>query len=158
LVDSGFSAKQLARAIVLSDEFRVAWDPDPVAAEHVIGYQKLRPQQLERMIAALTGFTWQDESDVAINGWRFGHVDYLDDDYLGSRVLAGGIDPWFVTEPTYTMNATASLVTRAVAHRAAAFVVEGDAAAPPAQRRLFTRAAVDDTDPEHVRAELAELH
>jgi len=158
LVDSGFSAKQLARAVVLSDEFRVAWDPDPVAAERVIGYQKLRPQQLARMIAALTGFTWEADTDATINGWPFGHVDYLDDDYLGYRVLAGGIDAWFVTEPTHTMNATASLVTRSVARRAAAFAIDHDAAAPPDQRRLFTRAAVDDTDPEHVRAELAELH
>ena len=158
LVDSGFSAKQLARAVVLSDEFRVAWDPDPVAAERVIGYQKLRPQQLGRMVAALTGFTWEADTTAAINGWPFGHVDYLDDDFLGYRVLAGGIDAWFVTEPTHTMNATASLVTRNLAHRAAAFVVDHDATAPPAQRRLFTRAAVDDTDPERVRAELAELH
>lgn len=158
LVASGFRARQLARAIVLSDEFRVASDPDPVAAERVIGYQKLRPQQLSRMIAALTGFTWEADSDATINGWAFGHVEYLDDDYLGFRVLAGGIDSWFVTEPTHTMNATASLVVRNVARRAAAFVVEHDAAAPPDQRRLFTRAAVDDTDPEHVRAELAELH
>jgi uncharacterized protein DUF1585 len=158
LVDSGFSAKQLARAVVLSDEFRVASDPDPVAAERVVGYQKLRPRQLERMIAALTGFTWEADTDATINGWAFGHVDYLDDDYLGYRVLDGGIDSWFVTEPTHTMNATASLVTRNVARRAAAFVVDHDAAAPPRERRLFTRAAVDDTDPEHVRAELAELH
>ena len=158
LVDSGFSAKQLARAVVLSDEFRVASDPDPVAAERVVGYQKLRPQQFERMITALTGFTWEADSDATINGWPFGHVDYLDDDYLGYRVLAGGIDSWFVTEPTHTMSATASLVTRNVARRAAGFVVDHDAAAPPRERRLFTRAAVDDTDPEHVRAELAELH
>jgi hypothetical protein len=158
LVDSGFSAKQLARAVVLSDEFRVASDPDPVAAERVVGYQKLRPKQLERMIAALTGFTWEADTDAAIGGWAFGHVDYLDDDYLGYRVLAGGIDSWFVTEPTHTMNATASLVMRNVARRAAAFVVDHDAAVPPRERRLFTRAAVDDTDPEHVRAQLAELH
>ncbi|HEY6179231.1 MAG TPA: DUF1585 domain-containing protein, partial [Kofleriaceae bacterium] len=142
-VDAGFSAKQLARAVVLSDEFRVASDPDPVTAERAIGYQKLRPQQLERMIAALTGFTWEADTDATIGGWPFGHVDYLDDDYLGFRVLAGGIDSWFVTEPTHTMNATASLVVRNVARRAAAFVVDHDAAAPPGERRLFTRAAVD---------------
>jgi hypothetical protein len=158
LVGSGYSAKQLARAVVLSDEFRTAFDPDPIAAERVIGYQKLRPQQLERMIAALTGFVWEADTDASIGGWAFGHVDYLDDDYLGFRVLAGGIDSWSVTEPTHTMSATASLAIRAVARRAAAFVVDHDAAVPPGERRLFTRAAVDDGDPDHVRAELAELH
>jgi hypothetical protein len=157
-VHSSYSAKRLARAIVLSDEFRTASSADPVAAEGVIGYQKVRPAQLSRMLADLTGFTWQADTTATINGWTFGRVDYLGDDYLGYRVLAGGIDSWFVTAPTHTMNATASLVTRAAARRAAAFVVDHDAAAIPAQRSLFTRAAVDDVDPAHVRAELAELH
>jgi len=154
----GYSAKQLARAVVLSDEFRTATAADPVAAEGVIGYQKLRPQQLERMLAGLTGYVAQAESTQPINGWTFGHVDFLDDDYLGFRVLAGGIDSWFVTAPTHTMNATASLVHRTIARQAAAFVVDSDATAAPGHRRLFTRATPDDTDPPHVRAELAELH
>src|SRR5262249_47919579 len=53
-----FSAKRLARPIVLSDQFRVAFDNDPVAAEGVIGYQKVRPAQYTRMLADLTGFWW----------------------------------------------------------------------------------------------------
>jgi hypothetical protein len=157
-VRSGHSAKLLARAIVLSDEFRTASSADPVAAEGVIGYQKVRPAQLSRMLADVTGFTWQADTTATVNGWAFGRVDYLADDLLGYRVLAGGIDSWFVTAPTHTMNATATLVTRAAARQAAAFVVDHDAAAVAAQRTLFTRAAVDDIDPAHVRAELAELH
>jgi hypothetical protein len=158
-VRSGYNAKQLARAIVLSDPFRRASDPDPVAAEGVIGYQQARPQQLERMLRDLTGFVWQDDSQTLVRGyWRFGRVDYLDDDYFGFRVLAGGLDSWYVTEPTHTMSATASLVARQAARRAAAFVVDHDAGAAPADRWLFTRAAVDATDPRSVRAELAALH
>ena len=157
-VRAGYSAKQLARAIVLSDEFRTASDPDPVVAEGVIGYQKVRPQQLERMLADLTGYVAATDTTHTINGWTFGRVDYLDDDYFGFRVLAGGIDSWFVTAPTHTMNATASLVNRTIARQAAAFVVDRDAAAAPGHRRLFTRAAPADTDPTHVRAQLAELH
>jgi hypothetical protein len=157
-VQSGYSAKLLARAIVLSGEFRTGSATDPVAAEGVIGYQKVRPRQLARMLADLTGFAWQADTTAAIGGWAFGRVDYLDDDYLGYRVLAGGIDGYFVTAPTHTMSATAVLVARAAARQAAAFVVDHDAGALPAGRRLFTRAAVDDVDPSHVRAELAELH
>lgn len=157
-VRGGFSARQLVRAIVMSDEFRTASAADPVAAEGVIGYQKVRPRQLSRMLAALTGFTWAADTDATIGGRAFGRVDYLDDDYLGYRVLAGGIDAFYVTAPTHTMSPTASLVTRAAARRAAAFVVDHDAAAPPGERSLFTAAAVDDTDPAHVRAEIAELH
>jgi hypothetical protein len=157
-VHARFSAKQLARTIVLSDEFRTASSPDPVAAESVIGYQKARPQQLERMLADLTGFVWQADPAATIGNWRFGHVDYLDDDYLGFRVLAGGIDSWFVTESSHTMNATASLVTRRAAQLAAAAVVAHDATALPGLRALFTEASVDATDPVHVRAQLAALH
>jgi hypothetical protein len=154
----GYSARQLARAIVLSDEFRAASARDLVAAERVIGYQKLRPQQLEHMLQGLTGYVWQTDTTDPIAGWRFGHVDFLDDDFFGFRVLAGGIDAWYVTEPTHTMNATASLVSRTVARQAAAFVVDHDAAAAPVDRWLFTRAAITDTDATSVRAQLAELH
>jgi len=157
-VHAGYSAKQLAKAIVLSDEFRIASDPDPVAAESVIGYQKVRPQQLQRMLADLTGFVWQADTAEPINGWPFGHVDYLDDDYFGFRVLAGGIDSWYVTEPTHTLSATSSLVARRAARLAAAHVVEHDAAAATADRSLFTQVAPDSTDPTAVRAQLAELH
>lgn len=157
-VDASFSAKRLTKEIVLSEPFRTASVPDSAAAESVIGYQTLRPLQLQRMLDDLTGFRWQDDTTQAINGWRFGHVDYLDDDYLGFRVLAGGIDSWYVVEPTHTMSATASLVVRRVARAAAAFVVDHDASAEPADRRLFTRAPVDATDPRSVRDQLAELH
>lgn len=124
----------------------------------MIGYQKVRPAQLARMLADLTGFEWRADTTAAINGWAFGRVDYLADDYLGYRVLAGGIDGYYVTAPSHTMNATATLVIRAAARQAAASVIDHDTAAPPAGRRLFTRAAVDDVDPAHVRTELAELH
>jgi hypothetical protein len=157
-VRADYSAKQLARAIVLSELFRTASSADPVAAESVIGYQKMRPQQLQRMVADLTGFVWQDERAEPLGTWRYGHVDYLDDDFAGFRVLAGGTDGMYVTESTHTMSSTASLVARRVARLAATFVVEHDAGAGPSDRRLFTRAAVDDTDPASVRAQLAELH
>jgi len=157
-VHANYNAKRLVREIVLSDEFRVASDSDLAGAERVVGYQKVRPQQLQRMLLDLTGFLWQVDTDEMIGGWRIGHVDYLDDDYLGFRVLGGGIDSWFVTEPSYTMNATSSLVARRAAQLAAAYVVDHDAAAAPADRWLFTQAPVDATDPSAVRAELAELH
>jgi hypothetical protein len=157
-VAARYSARQLARAIVLSDEFRAATDADPVAAEGVVGYQMARPQQLERMVADLTGFVWQADTSATINLVPFGHIDYLDDDYFGFRVLAGGIDSWYVTQSSHTTNATATLVARRVARLAAASIVEHDAAAASADRLLLTQTAVDAPDPDSVRAELAELH
>jgi hypothetical protein len=155
---SHYNARQLARHIVLSDEFATATAGDPVVAEGVIGYQKLRPQQLGRMLRDLTGFSWAEERSDSMGGWRFGYLDYLDDDIFGFRVLAGGTDNYWVTEPSHTVNATTLLVARRVAQLAASAVVSHDQGVAIADRRLFTQADVTDTDASHVRAQLADLH
>jgi hypothetical protein len=157
-VEGGFSAKQLAKAIVLSDEFRVSHDADPAAAERLVGALKLRPEQLSRMLRGLTGFSWTTNSIAQLRGIRYGTADLLQSDFIGFRVLGGGIDSYFVTEPVHTMNATSSLVAKNAAAAAADFVVERDAAAPAGQRTLFIEAGVDATAEAGVRAQLAYLH
>ncbi len=157
-VDSNFSAKQLARAIVLSDEFRVSHDTDAAAAEGLVGALKLRPEQLSRMLRGLTGFSWTTTSNLRLRGIPYGTADLLQSDFIGFRVLAGGIDSYFVTSPVHTMNATSSLVAKNAAAAAADFVVEHDATAPAAQRTLFTVAPVGATAEDQVRAQLAHLH
>ncbi len=159
LEESGMRAKALARAIVLSDPFRVAYERDAGAAEVLVGYQKVRPAQLARMLEDLTGYRWAADSDAMIDGkWTTGRVDYLEDDYNGFRVLAGGIDSFLVTQPGHTVTATSSMVARRAAYLAARFVVDHDAAAPAAQRTLFVAADVTARDEASVRAELAYLH
>ncbi len=158
LVATNFSAKKLARAIVLSDEFRVSTDTDATAAETTVGAQKARPDQLERMLRDLTGFRWTTTTTAKLRNIPYGTPDLLKSDFVGFRVLGGGIDSYFVTEPVHTMNATSSLVAKSAAAAAADFVVEHDFAAPAAQRTLFVAAAVTDTDEAHIRAELAHLH
>jgi hypothetical protein len=157
-VAGGYRAKQLARAIVLSDAFRVASDADPTGADALVGYQKVRPAQLRRMLAALTGYDWTTTSADMLGEWRVGTVPNLDDDYTGFRVLAGGIDGYYVTAPVHTMNATSSLVARRAAYFAARHVVDHDAAVPAAERRLFVAASAGSADEQHVRAELVYLH
>jgi hypothetical protein len=154
-VTSNFNAKQLAKAVVLSDEFRIAGDSDPVAADTAIGYQKARPEQIARMISDLTGFQWLTTSTLKARGAPIGTTDLLQSDYIGFRVLAGGIDSYFVTAPVFTMNATSSLATQQVAAAAADFVVEHDAVNSP--RTLFTRAPTF-TDEVSARTELVNLH
>ena len=158
LVAANFSAKKLARSIVLSDEFRVSSDTDPAAAETVVGAQKARPDQLERMLRDLTGFRWTTTTAAKLRGIPYGVPDLLKSDLVGFRVLGGGIDSYFVTEPVHTMNATSSLVAKSAAAAAADFVVEHDFTVPAAQRTLFVAAAVTDTDEAHIRAQLAHLH
>lgn len=158
LVAKNFSAKQLARSIVLSDQFRVSYDTDDLAAESVVGAQKARPDQLERMLRDITGFRWTTTTAAKLRNIPYGTPDLLRSDLVGFRVLGGGIDSYFVTEPVHTMNATSSLVAKAAATAAADFVVEHDFSAPVGQRTLFVAAAVTDTDETKVRAELAHLH
>jgi Protein of unknown function (DUF1585) len=144
-VAGGYSIKQLIRAIVLSPRFAAGSHRDPGGAERLVGYQRARPQQLGRMIAALTGYAWTD-----------GAVELLDDDLQGFRVLAGGIDSYYVTEPVHTMNATSSLVTRRLALAAAAFVVAHDQTHKA--RRLFRDGDLGATSERAVRRQLAHLH
>lgn len=158
-VSSSFNAKQLAKAVVLSDEFRVASDTDAIEADQLVGYLKLRPEQLDSSLADLTGIDWHyDDQTNRLGGMKYGDSKLLRGDFIGYRVLAGGIDSFFVTEASHTMNATARLVTRRAAESAAAFVVAHDEAAAPADRRLFIHATPTDTDETRVRAQLAYLH
>ena len=65
-VDSGMNARELARAVVLSDEFRTASSSDETEAEEVVGLMKARPEQLARSIEALTGYRWRTRLDFEI--------------------------------------------------------------------------------------------
>ncbi len=158
LVDSNWNAKALTKAIMLSDEFRISHDKDAERAETTVGALKLRPEQLHRMIRDLTGFTWSTNSGSNLRGIPYGNANLLESDFIGFRVLAGGIDSYFVTDYVHTMNATSSLVAKAAAAAAADFVVEHDLTAAAADRTLFVEADVDATDPAQIRAQIAHLH
>lgn len=157
LLAHGFRAKPLLRAIALSERFALAGHRAPEAAERVVGYQKLRPQQLARMIEDLTGYRWHGDSALPFSGWpRIGQVDFLDDDLEGFRVLVGGIDSFFVTRPVHTMNATAGLVVQRLALDAARAAVERESVAGP--RRLFAAGSLTSREEPVVRRQLAHLH
>jgi hypothetical protein len=147
---SGYSAKQLAKAVVLSDRFRVSHDNDLMQAEGVVGYQKVRPQQLGRMLKDLTGFEWTSNHSENFGAWRIGQVDYLDDDIAGFRVLAGGIDSFMVNKPVHTMSPTSSLVVQRAAYLAAKYAID----------HADSPLGIDPTliDEPSVRAQLAVLH
>lgn len=161
-VASGLNAKALAKAIVLSDEFRVSHakaGESEEAAAGVVGLQKLRPEQLDRMIEDLTGYRWQTNATGKVAGVTIGVSNLLQSDAVGFRALAGGIDSVFVTLPSHTYNAVASLVLRRIAADAAGFVVTADFAKPNrANRKLLTLVDVTTRDPAEIRAQLAALH
>lgn len=162
---SGLNAKALAKAIVLSDEFRVSHvkagqgAAGDEAADALVGMQKLRPEQLDRMMQDLTGYRWQTNATGKIAGMTIGVASLLQSDAVGFRALAGGIDSVFVTLPSHTYNAVASLVLRRLAADAAGFVVTADfAKANRAARKLLTLVDATTRAPAEIRAQLAALH
>ena len=158
LEDNDFNAKKLTKAIVMSDAFRLASDTDVAIAENVVGVQKLRPAQLSRMIRDATGFVWTTPNTAKIRNMNYGQPDLLDSDLLGFRVLAGGIDAYYVTTPVHTTTTTSSLVAKSLASSAADFVVEHDATAAAADRTLFVKATIAATDEAQIRDQLVYLH
>ncbi len=161
-VASGLDAKALTKAIILSEEVRTshaATTATAEQAEQIVGLQKLRPEQLDRMIFALTGFRWQHESTTRVAGMPVGTANLLQSDMIGFRVLAGGIDSYFVTLPSHTYNATSSLVLRRLATEAAGYVVTADfGKADRGARKLLQKVDASTTDAAAIRAQLAELH
>lgn len=156
LVDSGMSAKALARAIVLDDEFRVSHaDPADPGENDPVGVKKARPVQLSLLFQDLTGFGWRTD----LTEFDLAPVELLDDSFLGYNVLLGGIDSLFVTRPSHTYSATASLVLRNLSREAADFVVDDDFGQPdPDARHLLTLVGATDTEEGLVREQLSALH
>jgi hypothetical protein len=150
--ESGFSAKALVKAIVLSEDF---------AAPATTGLLTARPEQLSRTIEDLTGFRWlanQDAPDCENNGNEcWGAVNLLTSDVYGLRSMMGGIDSWTVTTPTHTPTPTKLLATSKLADEAAGYVVMTDFSSPPIERRLLSSVEADTLDENAVRAQLVSL-
>lgn len=157
-VASGYSARELAREILLSDRFRQRNSLDPSDPE--VGLLTVRPEQYATQIADLTGFQWLGEHRTAACEETFdcwGVVDLARSDLYGFRAMAGGIDGIQQTTPVHTPTPTRQLVMDRFASEAAGFVVDADFALPAAERRLLTGVEADDTDEAPVRAQLVAL-
>ncbi|HHH27089.1 MAG TPA: hypothetical protein ENK57_01900 [Polyangiaceae bacterium] len=159
-IASGYDAKALAKAIVLSDGFRAAYHNDEQLAEQATIF-KVRPDQLSPMIRDLTGFVWNThlvfpgEAGGMID---LGQVDLTTDSFLGYEVLGGGIDGQYVTRAAHTFNASSSLALQTLAAEAAAFVVERDFAVETTKRHLLWVVEPEDTDEAKLRDQLSWLH
>lgn len=153
-IGSGLNFKQLAKEIVLSDDFTVSFANDAEEAKTLVGVKKVRPDQLDSMIDDLTGFRWEVDAALGV-----GKANLLADSFVGFQVLGGGIDSAFVTRPAHTFNGTSSLLMETLAAESAAWVVASDAKIQdPAARKLFVKASPSDSDEAIVREELAFLH
>ena len=168
LIDSGMDAKALAKAIVLDERFaasHVVLDDDAAQelgpVDDVVGVKKARPLQLRQLFEDLTGFRWRSDLNVIDSPdlpYGLGHVDLMDDSFLGYAVLAGGLDAVYVTRPSHTYSASTSLVLRTLAQLAAGFVVDADFALPAGQRRLLGEVESATIDEPAIRNQLVALH
>ncbi|MFT4623629.1 MAG: hypothetical protein ACI8PZ_002285 [Myxococcota bacterium] len=161
LIESGFSARELVRHIVLSDRFR------RVNGDDVVGLLTVRPEQYARMLEDWTGWAWRGIGDPEncatsrplVGSICWGEVDLLRSDRFGFRTLAGGVDGFYNTTPTHDPTPMRELVLSRVAFEAAGFVVPRDLSEPdPGARRLLTQVEADTTDEPTIRAQLADLH
>jgi len=159
-IASEYSAKELAKAVVLSDAF-LAVEKGEMGSE-IAGLQIIRPEQYARFLEDLTGFVWEINGDRPTcenlgNCW--GDVDLSTSDAFGFRSMAGGIDGYFVTSPTHTATPVRTLFTSTVSKEAGAFVVEADfAESEHSERRLLGLIDQDEFDEDSVRAQLQQLH
>ena len=163
--DSGYDAKALARAVVLSDAFRASHLSAADETEHIAGLQIIRPRHYGRMLQELTDFEWRIKPDSATCGlgevYRcWGEVDLSAGSAFGFTAMAGGIDSLLVTKPSHTMTPVRALFYQAMASEAAGYVVPRDSAvSSPGQRELFTVInSMQSSDELEVRRQLEELH
>jgi hypothetical protein len=112
--------KPLVKAIVLSDDFRAAAVRGDSPAAALIGRKTTRPEQLGRLIADLTGYTWTGTPTVGGKGRklskaqaaRFGDVSLLQTDLFGFRAMAGGVEGLQITEPSHAYSPPARSSSR----------------------------------------------
>jgi hypothetical protein len=149
LVDSGYDARRMARAAVLSEELAAA------------GTLVATPRQLARTVEALTGFRWEVDvttscCEAQAGSSPYGLVDLSTDQYVGFDVVGGGYDGDGVLDPKRTLSTTGTAFQRRLAERAGAYVVEEDfhGVSP----RLLTFVDVATTDENAIRRQLVELH
>lgn len=161
LRDHGFSARALARAVVLHPDFLARDAADPTVAAELPGPQVLRPEAFGRLLEDLTGFRMEVEVDnlvCTLSGLGcYGDVEWTTDDVHGMRAIMGGVDGARVTQPTHTATPTRLLAMAALAEEAAGDVVRRDLDEPDHDARRLLR-LVDREDDEAIREQFAWLH
>ena len=156
-VASGYDAKALTRAIVLTDGFRVAQVTGEPGHE-VVGLQTLRPEAHGDVVEQLTGFRWlrRAEQRGGVKAW--GVVDLTQSDRYGFRAMTGGIDSLYVLSPVHTAQPIKTIFMGRLGEEAAGWVVDHDFQLPAEERRLLTLVEPTDVDEGLIRAQLQALH
>lgn len=116
--DADQRVRPLIRAILAGGTFQAGGfvdGADDVTVQRERTRRLLSADQLESAVADLTGFTWEERG-----------FDQLQNDDLGYRVLAGGVNGENVLRPQQDPGLTWSLAVRRLAEAAASTVVTND--------------------------------
>ena len=129
-LDSGALLRPLLAAVTETDSYQAGEGSSPDTGERT--ERMLTPLQFDSAVAELTGFRWTSESAAQ-----------LDTDAAGYRLLAGGVDGFFIKSPQHDPGLTWALVVERAAQGAASAVVEAELeVGEPAT--LFTEVSLGD--------------
>lgn len=155
---SGYNAKALAKAIVLSDAFKSIQRPS--AKNYAL---LMRPYAVNETVKSIDNFGWRFNFTFALfeelgATAQYGEADLLMDSFVGFGVLAGGTDDYVVKQSRHSMTVMRALVYKNLAEAFAGQIVRRalDTAGDPASSSLMDQ-PLDVTDPRIVRASLARL-
>ena len=107
---SGLQLKALIRAITDTPIYRAG----ATVEGHESTVRLLGAPRLAGMVEDLTGFTWEYQG-----------FDLMRSDTYGYRILSGGVDGAYVSQPQATPSLTWLLVTQRLAEGASSVVIEG---------------------------------
>jgi len=158
-VDSGYDAKALARAVVLSDTFLAAYSTDPEDDATLPGLLVVRPRQQARSIEDLTGFRWLSDTsvdDLPCSDRCWGEIDRAIHNGHGFQSMSGGSDGYRITRAIDTVTPIKTLFSAALAEEAAAWVVRADF--EHGEDRLLAGVDPDEEDEALIRATLDDLY
>ena len=137
---SGLKMKALVSSVVQSEEYRAGkWNDDLDGQNRKL----LSLPQLVSSIEALTGFRW-----------TYGDFEMLENDIVGLRSLAGGVDGRSAGKEASVPNATMILVQGLLAEQASAYRIQQELLVDASERRFFSFVELDsDIDADEVRLE-----
>jgi hypothetical protein len=123
-LSSNLNLKQLIASIVQSPEYRAGRLDTSIDSANA---KLLKVDQLVSSIEELTGFSW-----------KFGDFDMFDNDIVGLRSLAGGVDGRAASSSARVPNTTMILVHKVLAEQSAVYVYLEEKEQPKESRRFFT--------------------
>ena len=149
-LNSGLKMKALVSSIVQSEEYRAGkWNDDVDGQNRKL----LSLPQLVSSIESLTGFRW-----------TYGDFEMLENDIVGLRSLAGGVDGRSAGKEASVPNATMILVQGLLAEQASAYRIQQELGVDVSERTFFSFVELNsdiDADEERVlsaRAQVQHLH